>query len=91
MDNIDEIISNIIDLDEIFLEKVNYPYSNDEEINFITIKSGNDFDFIEKVLWQRYCYEMKKRYWEYDGDVCLNCNHENLLFKEIPDTEYREK
>ncbi|WP_133960345.1 hypothetical protein [Halanaerobium saccharolyticum] len=93
MDNIDEIISNIVDLDEIFLDKVIYPYSNsnDEEINLIKIKSGHNFKFIEKVLWQRYCYEMKKGYWEYDVDVCLNCNNENLLFKEIPDTEYREK
>jgi len=91
MDNIDEIISNIVDLDEIFLDKIIYPYSNDEEINFIKIKSGYDSDFIEKVLWQRYCYEMKKGYWIYDGDVCINCNNENLLFKEIPDIEYGEK
>lgn len=90
-DNIDEIISNIVDLDEIFLDQVIYPYSNDEEINFIKMKTGHDFNFIEKVLWQRYCYEMKKGYWEYDENVCLNCNNEKLLFKEIPDTKYGEK
>ncbi len=90
-DNIDEIISKIVDFDEIFLDKVMSSYSNDEEINFIKKKTGYDFNFIEKVLWQRYCFEMEKGFWEYDGDICLNCNNEQLLFREIIDIEYGEK
>lgn len=90
-DNIDEIISNIVDFDEIFLDQVMYPYSNDEEINFIKMKTGHDFNFVEKVLWQRYCYEMKKGMWIYNADICLNCNKEELIFREIIDVEYGEK
>lgn len=53
-----EVISDIIDADKDFLKKEKPYYSNDEEIGYIIQNTGYSFNFIEKVLWERYCFEM---------------------------------
>jgi len=89
--NMAKIISDIIDADEDFLKKEKSYYSNDEEINYIIQNTGYSFNFIEKVLWERYCFEMEEGIWLYNADVCLSCSNEELVSKEIPDLEFGEK
>lgn len=86
-----DIVDNVIDLNEEFLDKQHTSFSNDDEIRYIQDKTGYDFQFIDKLLWERYCYEMKNDYWEYNIDYCIKCGEGPLYFKEIPDIERGEK
>lgn len=90
-ENFDEIVSEVINVDEEFFDIVEGSFSNDDEMYFIKSKTGYSIELIEKILWERYCFEMKEGLWEYDADVCLKCKNEYLLFREVPDVEYGEK
>ena len=82
--NIDEVISDVIDSDEIFLSKMEsqgYDFSNDEEYDFILERTGYSFELVEFILWQRYCYEMKNDYWTYDRGKCNKCGSSELYLK----------
>lgn len=66
--NIEEIISRVIDANEIFLDKMDKQCrrcSNDKEYNFIAKKTGFNTELIELILWKRCCYEMENDYWQY--------------------------
>ncbi|MFW6281657.1 MAG: hypothetical protein ACOC1O_02530 [bacterium] len=86
-----DIIDKIIDLNEEFLDMKHFAFSKDDEIKYIQEKTEYDFQFIDKVLWERYCYEMKNDFWEYNIDYCIKCRKGPLFFKEIPDVDRGEK
>ena len=74
--NIDEVISAVIDSDEIFLSKMDlqgFGFSNDDEYNYISERTGYSFELVEFICWQRHCYEMENDYWAYDTDKCSKC------------------
>lgn len=92
--SIEEIVSKIIDADEIFLDKMDKQrrgYSNDEEYDFIARKTGFDIELIELVLWQRYCYEMENDYWQYTEGKCKKCRSNKLYLKEVPGEDYADR
>ncbi len=89
--NVNEVISEVIDADEEFLNAVERAFSDKEEMNFIKDKTGYSIELIEKILWERHCFEMKEGIWEYNVDVCLKCDSSHLLLREAPDVEYGEK
>ncbi len=91
---INEIVSGVINADEVFLKKMDNQhrsYSNDEEIDFIGKKTNFDYQLIELILWQRYCYEMENDYWEYPEGECENCRGGKLYIKEVPGKDYADK
>ena len=90
-ENASVIIDKVINLDEEFLDMKLPVFSNDDEIKYIQNHTGYDYELIEEILWERYCFEMKNDYWEYDADYCINCGGDSLYFKEIPDKERGEK
>ena len=89
-ENIYEMVSKLIDVDEEFLD-LPYSYTDEQEWDYIHEKTGYNYDFIRLLLWERYCYEMDIGLWEYDNDICLNCKKGPLLFKEIPNVNHTEK
>lgn len=59
---VNEVISEIIEADEIFLSKMEAQgigYSNDDEYDFIEDKTGYSAELIEFILWQRYAMRWK--------------------------------
>ena len=94
-DSVEETVTRIINADEIFLKIMNKSYqsfSNDEEYNYISGKTGDSFRLVEFVLWQRYCYEMEHDYWKYNtGSQCKKCNSSELYLKEVPDTDFADR
>lgn len=92
--NINDAIGKIIEADEVFLNKMDKQgsgYSEDEEHNYITKKTGFDTELIELVLWQKCCYEMENDYWQYTEGRCLKCSSSNLYLREIPNFDYADK
>ena len=92
--NIDEVISAVIDSDEIFLSKMDlqgFGFSNDDEYNFISERTGYSFELVEFILWQRYCYEMENDYWAYDRDKCSKCGSSELYLKEVPNEDFADR
>jgi len=65
--NIDIVkaVDEVIDHDEQFINqmlKTDTFYTNDDEISHIVNKTGYETEFIDRILWQKYCYEMKRGY-----------------------------
>ncbi|OOM78311.1 hypothetical protein CLPUN_19200 [Clostridium puniceum] len=92
--NIDEVISDVIDSDEIFLSKMEsqgYDFSNDEEYDFILERTGYSFEPVQFILWQRYCYEMKNDYWTYDRGKCNKCGSSELYLKEVINEDFADR
>ncbi len=90
-EEVSDIVNKTIDLNEEFLDMEHFAFSNDDEIKYIQEETGYNFEFIDKVLWERYCFEMKNDYWEYNIDYCIKCGKGPLFFKEIPDMDRGEK
>ncbi|HEY5583179.1 MAG TPA: DUF6155 family protein [Ruminiclostridium sp.] len=91
--SIDGISCSIIDADEIFLHKMDKQhrsYSNDEEYDYISKKTGIDTDLVELVLWQRCCLEMENDYWQYTEGQCSKCSSNKLYIKEIPNEDFAD-
>ena len=86
-----EIVDKAIDLNEEFLDNQRFSYYREDEIKYIQKKTGYDFKLIDKLLWERYCFEMKNDYWEYNNESCINCGKGSLFFKENPDIKMGEK
>ena len=92
--SIDEVISYVIDSDEIFLSKMEsqgFSFSSDDEYDFIQERTGYSFELVEFILWQRYCYEMENDYWTYDRDKCRKCGSSELYLKEVPNVDFVDK
>lgn len=92
--SLDEVISDIIDFDEVFLSKMDtqgLSFSNDDEYNFILERTGYSLELVELILWQRYCFEMENDYWTYDVGKCSKCDSSELYFKEIPNVDFEDK
>ena len=92
--SIDEVISYVIDSDEIFLSKMEsqgFSFSSDDEYDFIQERTGYSFELVEFILWQRYCYEMENDYWTYDRDKCRKCDSSELYLKEVPNVDFADK
>jgi len=73
------VLYNIVEADEIFLNKMDKQhksYSDDEEYNYISEKTGIDMHLVELILWQRCCFEMENDYWQFDGK-CSKCGSTN--------------
>ena len=88
--SIDSIICNIVEADEIFLNKMDKQhksYSDDEEYNYISEKTGIDMHLVELILWQRFCFEMENNYWQFEGK-CSKCGSNKLYIKEIPNEDF---
>ncbi|NMM63079.1 hypothetical protein HBE96_10275 [Clostridium sp. P21] len=80
-----EVVSEIVDADEVFVAKMDsrsMDYSNDEEFDFISNRTGYSEELIEIILWQKCCYEMENDYWEYEGK-CSKCGNSKLYIKEV--------
>jgi len=90
-ENASVIIEKVINLDEEFLDMELSVFSNDDEIKYIQEHTGYDYELIEEILWERYCFEMKNDCWKYDAEYCINCGEDSLYFKEIPDKDRGEK
>lgn len=92
--SIDEVISYVIDTDEIFLSKMEsqgFSFSSDDEYDFIQERTGYSFELVEFILWQRYCYEMENDYWTYDRDKCRKCGSSELYLREVPNVDFADK
>lgn len=90
--SLDEAINDIIAFDEVFLSKIETQgFSNDDEHNFISERTGYTFELIELILWQKYCYEMENDYWTYDRGQCSKCGSSELYFKEVPNEDFEDK
>lgn len=92
--SISEAISAIIDVDELFLLKMvaqGGDYNNDDEHVFISDKTGYSIEFIELILWQRYCYEMENNRWEYAGGKCRKCGSNELYIMEVPNVDFEDQ
>lgn len=92
--SIDEVISDTIDSDELFLSKMDaqgFGFSNDDEYDFIAERTGYSFELVEFILWQRYCYEMENDYWTYDREKCSKCCSSKLYIKEVPNVDFADK
>ena len=88
--SIDSIICNIVEADEIFLNKMDKQhrsYSDDEEHGYISRKTGIDTELVELILWQKCCFEMENDYWQFDGK-CSKCGSDKLYIKEIPNEDF---
>lgn len=90
--SIDSIICNIVEADEIFLNKMDKQhrsYIDDEEYDYISEKTGINTDLVELILWQKCCFEMENDYWEFDGK-CSKCGSNKLYIKEIPNEDFAD-
>ncbi len=90
---LNKVVSEIIDADEVFTARMiagGMDYSNDEEYDFISDKTGYSVELIETILWQKYCYEMENDYWEYNGK-CSKCGSSRLFIKEVPGVDFADK
>lgn len=88
-----EVISKVIDVDELFLSKTDaqgISYSNDNEYDFIARKTKYSTELIELILWQRCCYEMDKDYWTFEGK-CKSCGSSELYIKEVPNEDFADQ
>lgn len=91
---IDEVISDVIDSDEIFLSKMDlqgFGFSSDDEYNFISERTGYSFELVEFILWQRYCYEMENDYWTYNRGKCSKGGSSELYLKEVPNEDFADR
>lgn len=68
-----------------------FGFSNDDEYNFISERTGYSFELVEFILWQRYCYEMENDYWIYDRDKCSKCGSSELYLKEVPKEDFADR
>lgn len=92
--SINEVVSKIIDADEVFLSKMDAQgigYSNDEENNFISDKTGYSIGFVELILWQKCCYGMENDCWEYPEGKCSKCGSNELYLREVPNVDFADK
>lgn len=92
--DINKVVSEIMDADELFLSKMEAKggnYSNDDENDFISEKTGYSIEIIELILWQRYCYEMENDYWQYDQGKCSKCGSSKLYIKEVPNEDFADQ
>lgn len=92
--NINTIISEIIDADEAFILRMDEQgenYSNDDEYDFISEKTGYPVEIIELILWQKYCYEMENDYWQYDEGKCSKCGSSELYIREVPNEDFEDQ
>ena len=90
--SIDSIICNIVEADEIFLyimDKQHRSYSNDEEHEYISQKTGIDTELVELILWQKCCFEMDNNCWEFDGK-CSKCGSDKLYIKEVLNEDFAD-
>jgi hypothetical protein len=88
-----EVVSEIVDADEIFIARMDarrMDYSNDEEFDFISNRTGYSEELIEIILWQKCCYEMENDYWEYEGK-CSKCGNSKLYIKEVPNVDFADQ
>ena len=91
---VNDLVAKVIDADEVFLNKMDEQhrsYSNDEEIKFIMNRIDLDFQTIELILWQRYCYEMENDYWQYTEGMCKKCGSNKLYLREVPGEDYADR
>lgn len=91
--DIAKAVSEVIEFDNEFFElmKNGTGYSTDDEIGYITSKTGYETEFVKLLLWQKLCYKMMQGLWEYDSEVCLKCNNSRLLLKEVEDVDFAVK
>ena len=94
--NIDIVkaVEEVIDHYEEFINqmhKTDAVYTNDDEMSHIVNKTGYKTEFIDRILWQKYCYEMKQGIWEYNAEECIKCKGSKMLLKEVEDTEFADK
>jgi hypothetical protein len=88
-----EVVSEIVDADKVFIARMDarsMDYSNDEEFDFISNRTGCSEELIEIILWQKCCYEMENDYWEYEGK-CSKCGNSKLYIKEVPNVEFADQ
>ena len=88
-----EVVSEIVGADEVFIARMDakrMDYSNDEEFDFISNRTGYSEKLIEIILWQKYCYEMENDYWEYEGK-CSKCGNSKLIIKEVPNVDFADQ
>lgn len=92
--SINKAISEIIDVDGVFISKMDAQgksYSNDDEYDFISNKTGYSIELIELILWQRCCYEMENDFWEYNEGKCSKCGGNELYVKEVPNEDFADQ
>lgn len=88
-----EVVSEIVDADEVFIARMDarsMDYSNDEEFDFISNRTGYSEELIEIILWQKCCYEMENNYWEYEGK-CSKCGNSKLYIKEVHNVDFADQ
>ncbi|HEY8889670.1 MAG TPA: DUF6155 family protein [Clostridium sp.] len=88
-----EVVSEMVDADEVFLAIMDarcMDYSNDDEFDFISKRTGYSEELIEIILWQKCCYEMENDYWEYEGK-CSKCGNCKLYIKEVPNVDFGDQ
>jgi len=89
-----KIVSEIINVDEVFLSRMDVQfrdYSNDDEYEFISNKTAYSIELIELILWQRCCYEMDNDYWEYTNGKCSKCGSGELYIREVPSEDFQDQ
>jgi len=92
--SVNMIISEIIDADEVFILRMDEQgenYSNYDEYDFISEKTGYSEEIIELILWQKYCYEMEHDYWQYDEGKCSKCGSSELYIREVPNEDFEDQ
>lgn len=92
--SINTMISEIIDADEAFILRMDEQgenYSNDDEYDFISEKTGYSVEITELILWQKYCYEMEHDYWQYDEGKCSKCGSSELYIREVPNEDFEDQ
>ncbi|MBW9158743.1 hypothetical protein [Clostridium tagluense] len=62
----------------------------DEEVDFISKRTGYSEKLIEIILWQKCCYEMENDYWEYEGK-CIKCGNSKLYIKEVHNVDFSDQ
>jgi hypothetical protein len=89
-----EIVSEIINVDEVFLSRMEAQfrsYSNDDEYDFISNKTSFSIELIELILWQKCCYEMENDYFEYTHEKCSKCGGHELYIREVPNEDFQDQ
>ena len=92
--SIDEVISDVIDSDKVFLSKMDaqgFDFSNDDEYDFIAERTEYSYELVEFILWQRYCYEMENYYCTYNRTKCSKCGSSELYLKEVPNVDFADQ
>ena len=87
-------VSEIINVDEVFLSRMDAQfrnYSNDDEYDFISNKTEYSIELIELILWQRCCYEMYNDNWKYTIGECSKCGSSELYTREVPNEDFQDK